>query len=162
MIDENFCYTGPFHNACKPTSHDPKDGPIREGRNDMIEALRNKNDTVVICSTKSRERPKDQKVFQAILTSIVLGFLGSGGGSFSTVTVRTPSLQTAEMPSLLAFSGSTNFLMNLPTLRSTLTNLVPSFSSSRFLSPLMISTLSSSTCTLMSPDFKPGMSMMNT
>ena len=37
-----------------------------------------------------------------------------------------------------------------------------SFSSSRFLSPLISSTLSSSTCTLMSPDFNPGMSIMKT
>ncbi|RWR80560.1 hypothetical protein CKAN_00920600 [Cinnamomum micranthum f. kanehirae] len=64
---------------------------------------------------------------------------------------------------MLAFSGSTNFLMNLPTLLSILTYLAPSFSStSLFLSPLITSTLSSSTCTLMSPDFSPGMSMMKT
>jgi len=33
---------------------------------------------------------------QATLTSMVLGFLGSGGGSFSTVTVSTPSLHTVS------------------------------------------------------------------
>ncbi|KAK3037266.1 hypothetical protein RJ639_029678 [Escallonia herrerae] len=98
----------------------------------------------------------------AILTSTVLGFLGSGGGSFRTVTVSSPSWQTAEMASILAFSGSTNFLINLPILLSILTYLAPSFSSSRFLSPLITRTLSSSTCTLIPPDFSPGMSMMNT
>ncbi|KAK2980109.1 hypothetical protein RJ640_019532 [Escallonia rubra] len=66
------------------------------------------------------------------------------------------------MASTLAFSGSTNFLMNLPILLSILTYLAPSFSSSRFLSPLITKTLSSSTCTLISPDFSPGMSIMNT
>ncbi|KAK2980107.1 hypothetical protein RJ640_019530 [Escallonia rubra] len=66
------------------------------------------------------------------------------------------------MASMLAFSGSTNFLMNLPILLSILTYLAPSFSSSRFLSPLITKTLSSSTCTLISPDFSPGMSIMNT
>ncbi|KAK2980103.1 hypothetical protein RJ640_019526 [Escallonia rubra] len=66
------------------------------------------------------------------------------------------------MASTLAFSGSTNFLMNLPILLSILTYLAPSFSSSRFLSPLITKTLSSSICTLISPDFSPGMSIMNT
>ncbi|KAK3041724.1 hypothetical protein RJ639_000648 [Escallonia herrerae] len=66
------------------------------------------------------------------------------------------------MASILAFSGSTNFLINLPILLSILTYLAPSFSSSRFLSPLITRTLSSSTCTLISPDFSPGMSTMNT
>ncbi|KAK2995319.1 hypothetical protein RJ640_023833 [Escallonia rubra] len=66
------------------------------------------------------------------------------------------------MASILVFSGSTNFLINLSILLSILTYLPPSFSSSRFLSPLITRTLSSSTCTLISPDFSPGMSMMNT
>ncbi|KAK2980100.1 hypothetical protein RJ640_019523 [Escallonia rubra] len=66
------------------------------------------------------------------------------------------------MASVLAFSGSTNFLMNLPIRLSILTYLTPSFSSSRFLSPLITSTLSSSTCTWISPDLSPGMSMTNT
>ncbi|KAM0932464.1 hypothetical protein DsansV1_C44g0240261 [Dioscorea sansibarensis] len=49
---------------------------------------------------------------------MVLGFFGSGGGSFSTVTVSTPSLHTAATFSVSAFSGSENFLMNFPTRRS--------------------------------------------
>ena len=99
---------------------------------------------------------------QATWTWIVLGFLGSGGGNFCTVTLSTPSWHTAEIASVLAFSGNTNFLMNFPILLSTLTYFTPSLSSSLFLSPLITSTLSSSIWTFMSPDFKPGISIRNT
>ncbi|KAJ7966388.1 17.9 kDa class II heat shock protein-like [Quillaja saponaria] len=99
-----------------------------------------------LLATQKRKALIHTKIsFYTILTSIVLGFLGSGGGNFCTVTVSTPSWQTAEMASVLAFSGSTNFLINFPTLLSILTYLTPSFSSSLFLSPLIRSTFSSST-----------------
>uniref|UniRef100_A0A453E7M3 SHSP domain-containing protein n=1 Tax=Aegilops tauschii subsp. strangulata TaxID=200361 RepID=A0A453E7M3_AEGTS len=87
---------------------------------------------------------------------MVLGFLGSGGGSFSTVTVSTPSRHAAEIFSMSAFSGSTNLRISLPMRRSIRRYLASSFSS-LLRSPLMTSTRSSSTCTLMSPDPSPGM-----
>uniref|UniRef100_A0A804QLC1 Uncharacterized protein n=1 Tax=Zea mays TaxID=4577 RepID=A0A804QLC1_MAIZE len=98
---------------------------------------------------------------QATLTSMVLGFLGSGGGSFSTVTVSTPSLHTAATLSTSALSGSTNLRMNLPIRRSMRRYLASSSRSSRRRSPLTTSTRSSSTCTRMSPVPSPGMSTTN-
>nr|ACN31251.1 unknown [Zea mays] len=97
---------------------------------------------------------------QATLISMVLGFLGSGGGSFSTVTVSTPSLHTAATLSTSALSGSTNLRMNLP-IRRSMRRYLASSRSSRRRSPLITSTRSSSTCTLMSPVLSPGMSTTN-
>lgn len=52
------------------------------------------------------------------MTSIVLGFLDSGGGSYFRVTVSPPSVS--------AFSDSENLCMNLPTSHSILTYFAPS------------------------------------
>ena len=88
-----------------------------------------------------------QRRIYPILTAIVLGFFGSGGGSLGTVTVSTPSWHAAEMASRLQSAGKLNFLMNFATLRSMRMYFSsPSSSFSvLFRSPLMFRTFSSST-----------------
>ncbi|CAL9199449.1 unnamed protein product [Musa hybrid cultivar] len=104
---------------------------------------------------------------QATLTSMVLGFLGSGGGTFWTVTVSTPSWHIAEIASTSALSGRENLRMNLPTRRSIRRYLTPpslpsSPSGPRLRSPLTTRTRPSSTWTLISPPLSPGMSTTKT
>ncbi|KAB8080257.1 hypothetical protein EE612_000677, partial [Oryza sativa] len=124
-------------------------------------SLNSSFDSLIHAATQMQ---RDAESHHATLTSMVLGFLGSGGGSFSTVTVSTPSWHTAEILSTSALSGSTNLRMNLPIRRSIRRYLHDSSFSSpppRRRSPLITSSLSSSTCTLMSEDLSPGMSTTN-
>ncbi len=85
---------------------------------------------------------------QPTVTSIVLGFTGSGGGSLGTVTVRTPSSQAALIASRSASAGSVYLRMKVPALRSMRMYFTPGTCSSRLRTPLIASTLwlSNSTC----------------
>ncbi|CAN1150642.1 hypothetical protein LINPERPRIM_LOCUS18089, partial [Linum perenne] len=91
--------------------------------------------------------------------ALTSGFLTSALG---TVTVSTPFSIDALTSSIFAFSGSLNLLMNFPLLLSTLCHVSFLSSFSTFLSPLICSTRSSSTSTLTSSFFSPGMSALNT
>ena len=97
--------------------------------------------------TKERFRAlHTQRRIYPLLTSMFLGFFGSGGGSLGTVTVSTPSWHAAEMASKLQSGGRVNFLMNFATLRSMRMYFTsPSSFSFLFRSPLMFRMFSSST-----------------
>jgi len=82
--------------------------------------------------------------------------------SLGTVTVRTPFSIEAFTSFIFAFSGNLNLLMNFPLLRSTRCHLSSLSSFSTFRSPLIWRTLSSSTSTLTSSFFSPGMSALKT
>ena len=87
---------------------------------------------------------------------------GFFSGTFGTVTVRTPFSIEALTSSSLAFSGSQNLLKNLPRPLSTRCHLSFLSSFSTLLSPLIWSTLPSSTSTFTSSFFSPGKSALNT
>ncbi|XBI70770.1 hypothetical protein VPH35_065174 [Triticum aestivum] len=87
------------------------------------------------------------------------GFLAP---SLGTVTVSTPLSMVALIWSALASSGSLNRRRNLPLLRSTRCQVSVFSSCSLFRSPLIWSTLPSSTSTFTSSFFSPGTSALNT
>ncbi|KAL3838457.1 hypothetical protein ACJIZ3_023048 [Penstemon smallii] len=91
--------------------------------------------------------------------ALTSGFFTSALG---TVTVRTPFSILAFISSNFAFSGSLKRRRNLPLLLSTRCHLSFFSSCSLFLSPLICSTLPSSTSTFTSSFFSPGTSALNT
>ena len=82
--------------------------------------------------------------------------------SFGTVTVSTPFSRLALTSSIFAFSGNLNRRRNLPLLLSTRCHLSFFSSCSVLLSPLICSTLPSSTSTFTSSFFNPGRSALKT
>uniref|UniRef100_A0A8R7U7S9 Uncharacterized protein n=1 Tax=Triticum urartu TaxID=4572 RepID=A0A8R7U7S9_TRIUA len=87
------------------------------------------------------------------------GFLTSFLG---TVTVSRPFSMAALIWSALALSGRRNLRRNLPLLRSTRCQVSVFSSCSLFRSPLICSTLPSSTSTFTSSFLSPGTSALNT
>ena len=82
--------------------------------------------------------------------------------SFGTVTVSKPFSRLALTSSIFAFSGNLNRRRNLPLLLSTRCHLSFFYSCSVLLSPLICSTLPSSTSTFTSSFFNPGRSALKT